>query len=174
MPHVRRPLGLLMIALLLAAVFALTLPGTAYWQRVLQDAGHGVVFAGVAVVLLAMRSAGERGGHRREDFLSSFAVAVVLGIATELLQRLLPNRDVSALDVLHDGAGAALGLAIVALAERRGDLHAPQAGTLLAVLLGGLVLVTWEPLRCARTPSRRSPRWVPPRTTYSSRRAMPR
>ena len=55
--RIPRPLGLLLIALLLAAVLMPTLPGTTYWHRVLQDLGHGVVFAGIAVVLLAMRPA---------------------------------------------------------------------------------------------------------------------
>lgn len=152
MPRLSRPFGLFLIAMLLAAVLVPTLPGRTYWQRVLQDGGHGVVFAGIAVILLLMRAAGDR--HRREDYVFSFVMAVALGIATELAQRYLPNRMVSALDVLHDAAGAALGLAVMALAERRGDPRA--AGPVVAVLLGAVTLLAWEPLRCARAYAERA------------------
>lgn len=151
-----RPLGSLLIALLLAALFIPSLPGQTYWQRVLQDAGHGAIFAGVAIVLLAMRPAAAPGRRLRGDFTACFVVAVTLGIATELLQHFLPHRQVSALDVLHDAAGAALGLAAIALVERRSGAFADRAGMAVAILLGAVVLLAWEPLRCARAYAERA------------------
>jgi VanZ family protein len=152
-----RPLGSLLIALLLAALFTPSLPGQTYWQRVLQDAGHGTIFAGVAIVLLAMRRGAATGRRLRGDYTACFFVAVALGIATELLQHFLPHRQVSALDVLHDAAGAALGLAAIALVERRGGAFAEdRAGTAVAILLGAVVLLAWEPLRCARAYAERA------------------
>ena len=150
MLRVPRPLGLLLIALLLAAVFVLTLPRTSYWQRALQDAGHGAVFAGIAVVLLAMRSPRAMSAYRPfRDYGFAFAIAVALGIGTELLQHYLPHRQVSIGDALHDAAGAAFGLAMVALQERRATAGAPLR--LAAVIgLAALAILVWEPLRCAR------------------------
>jgi hypothetical protein len=65
MLRMSRATGLILIALLLAAVFFLSLPGTTAWQRVLQDAGHGPVFAGIAIVLLLMQSPGASRPARR-------------------------------------------------------------------------------------------------------------
>jgi hypothetical protein len=148
MLRVSRPLGLLLIALLLATVFVPTLPGTAYWQRVLQDAGHGVVFAAVAIVLLAMWPPGPTAERRSSrDYGRALAVAVALSIGTEWLQVYLPARHVSVTDALRDAVGAVLGLAIVALAERRGAATNRYAAT---VVLAALVVLAWEPLHCAR------------------------
>ena len=162
-----RPLGSLLIALLLAALFTSSLPGRAYWQRVVQDAGHGVIFAGVAIVLLAMRPGAATGRHLRGEYTASFVVAIVLGVATELLQHFLPQRQVSALDVLHDAAGAALGLAAMALVERGGGAFAEdRAGTIVASCWA--LSYCWPGNRCnapvptpsARTPFPHSHRWA--------------
>jgi hypothetical protein len=157
MLRVPRPLGMLLIALLLATVFVPTLPATAYWQRVLQDAGHGVVFAAVAIVLLAMRPPGATSERRSaRDYGRALAVAVALGIATEWLQVYLPARHVSLLDALHDAVGAVLGLAIVALAERRGTAPGPATAYAATIALAALVALAWEPLRCARVYAERA------------------
>ena len=157
MLRVPRPLGLLMIALLLAAVFVPGLPGTVYWQRVLHDAGHGVVFAGIAIVLLAMRPSGTTPERRSgRDYGWAFAVALVLGIGTEWLQYYLPERHVSVTDVLRDAAGALLGLAIVALAERRGSRNRIVGSYATMCALAALAVLAWEPLRCARVYAERA------------------
>ena len=149
--RVSRPLGLLLVALQLATVFLLSLPGHVYWQRVVQDAGHGVVFAGIAIVLLSMRSPDAASMRRsRRDYGAAFAIAVALGIATELAQYYVPHRQVSVADVLHDAAGAAFGLAIVALAERRRLAPDPTVRIAMGVALGALLILAWEPIRCAR------------------------
>jgi hypothetical protein len=157
MLHIPRPLGLLLLALLLATVFVPTWPPTMYWQRVLQDAGHGMVFAGVAIVLLAMRSP-DRQAERRSgrEYAQAFGIAVALGVVTEWLQVYLPDRHVSVTDALHDAAGAMLGLAVVALAERRVATDRAVFRYAVACALGALVFLSWEPLRCARVYAERS------------------
>ena len=149
MLHVPRPLGLPLLALLLATVFLPALPATAYWQRVLQDAGHGVVFTGIAIVLLAGRRSGR-------DYAQALGIAVALGLLTELLQFYLPDRNVSAQDVLHDAAGAVLGRAIVALVERRGAADGRIVPYAITCALAALAVLAWEPLRCARVYAERS------------------
>jgi hypothetical protein len=160
MSRIRPVTGLLILAALLAAVFFLSLPGKTLWHRVLLDSGHGPVFAAIAVVLLLMWSpAGEGGVHRSRDYLRTFVVALALGIGTELVQFLQPNRSVSASDVLHDAAGAALGLALVAIsrigcAGRRSAAASPdpalRPATLAAVVLVAITVLAWTPLQCAR------------------------
>jgi hypothetical protein len=157
MLRIARPVGVLLVALLCAAVLFLSLPGTTYWQRVLQDGGHGPVFAAVAIVLLLMRAgAGPAANGTRtwSDYRWAFAIAFALGVVTELLQGYLPNRTPSLLDALHDAAGAALGLALVAWLEAP---RAPLARSWsLAVALAAVVVLGWAPLQCARAYAERS------------------
>jgi hypothetical protein len=111
---------MLIIAAMVAAVFFLSLPGTTVWRKVLQDAGHGPVFAVVGIVLALMRAppVGES-ARSPAMYLRAFAIAVAIGVATELIQYFQPGRNVSLIDVLHDAAGAAFGLALLVVAERR-------------------------------------------------------
>jgi VanZ family protein len=147
-----RPAALLLLALLVAAVLVTPLPSRLYWQRVLQDTGHGLVFAAIAVVLLSLVNRGApASAPSRNDCVSAFGVAVALGIATELLQHFLPGRSVSALDLLHDAAGAALGLAVVSATERPS-----RAGVAVIVAIVALLILAWEPVRCARAYVQRS------------------
>lgn len=137
--------GLVLIAILLGAVLGLSLPGTAAWQRVVQDAAHGPVFAAIAVILALMMTAPADASRRTaRNLVPAFAGAVLLGVATELAQRCLPGRFASVLDVFHDAVGAVFGLAALVLLERRG--RAPWF--VVAALLASTVLA-WEPLRCA-------------------------
>ncbi len=156
-PRLAPAAGLLLAALLLAALFTLSLPGDTLWQRVLQNAGHGPVFGALAIVVLLLQ-APPAGLQLRasSQYRTVFLAVVVLGIVTELLQRALPNRSVSAADVLHDTAGAALGLALAWLVERRlarrrgmdaGDGRTPVA---TAVALGACMILAWQPLQAAR------------------------
>jgi hypothetical protein len=143
--RILRAPGIALIALLLAAVLGLSLPGTAAWQRVLQDSAHGPVFAAIAVIMTSMMAvpAGESRRSTRSLVLA-FAGAVLLGIATELAQLYLPGRFASALDAVHDAIGAVFGLACLVLFERRG-----QAPWVLVAALLALTALTWEPIRCA-------------------------
>jgi hypothetical protein len=145
------------VSLLLAAVFFLSLPGTTLWQRVLQDAGHGPVFAGIAIALL-LRLAPPAGAVVRPGsaYWRAFLWATSIGVATELIQYSMPGRSVSWMDALHDAAGAALGLALVWFIERRlaarhGDTSDPSHGSIVAAIgLLAFTLLAWQPLQCAR------------------------
>ncbi|MGL6222622.1 MAG: VanZ family protein, partial [Steroidobacteraceae bacterium] len=156
-PPLPPAVGRVLAVLSLAAVFTLSLPDDTLWQRVIENAGHGPVFGALAIVLLLLR-APPAGLQLRSfsQYRAVFLVVVVLGIVTELLQLALPNRSVSALDVMQDAAGAALGLAVVWLVERRlarrleemaGDARTPVA---VAIALGACVILVWQPLQAAR------------------------
>ncbi len=147
-----RLIGLLLIALLLAAVFLLSLPDATAWQRVAQDAGHGPVFAGIAVIVLWLQQP-QDGIRSPRMYWRAFLIAAGLGVASELVQFFQNGRNVSLFDVIHDTAGAGLGLALVATAH----FKQPQARRLLAaMILAALVLLAWQPLRCAIAYAERS------------------
>jgi len=118
--RISRLTGVTLIALMLAAVFFLSLPGKTVWQRVVQDGGHGPVFAVIAIALALMRMPRPGASTRSAaEYVQAFAAAVAIGVATELVQFFQPGRDVSLIDVMHDAAGAMLGLALLAIFERR-------------------------------------------------------
>jgi hypothetical protein len=151
-------IGLALLALLLAAVFLLALPPTTLWRRALQDAGHGPVFAGIAIVLLLLRPA-PAGEHVRSwsQYRGAFVAALVLGVLTELAQRWLPGRSASLQDVLHDAAGAALGLCLAWWVEwRRCDRTGTSAPLkaagpwVLLVAMSAVAVLAWQPLQVAR------------------------
>jgi hypothetical protein len=157
-----RSVGVTLIALLLAAVFFLSLPGVTAWQRVLQDAGHGPVFAGIAAVTLLMQRAGSA-GPPPGAYWRALSITLGLGIGSELVQHFQPGRTVSLLDVAHDAAGAILGLSLFALIGRsrpdRGDLpnsRKTPASLLVCLGLGAFVFLAWEPLQCATAYAERS------------------
>jgi hypothetical protein len=158
LPRLSLLAGAALVGLLLSAVFFLSLPGITLWQRVVQDAGHGPVFAGIAVVLLLMRAPAAGAAIRSaSQYLDSFLASVALGIVTELLQHSMPGRSVSAMDVMHDAAGAALGLACIWfierwLARKRDGASGADARTpvVVAIALFAFTLLAWQPLQCAR------------------------
>ncbi|MDH5177875.1 MAG: VanZ family protein [Gammaproteobacteria bacterium] len=166
LPPLAPPLGLVLAALSLAAVLTFSLPDDLLWQRVIEDAGHGPVFAVFALALVWMLA--PRPGRPVREFGQYgkvFGVAVAVGIVTELLQWFLPERNVSVHDVLHDAAGAALGLASFWIVER---LLARRAGVAdasrtlavaVAVTSSGFVLLAWQPLQCARAYAERARSW---------------
>jgi hypothetical protein len=158
LPRLPRVAGALLVGLLLSAVFFLSLPGITLWQRVVQDAGHGPVFAGIAVVLLLVRGPAQGGAIRSaSQYRDAFLASIALGILTELLQYSMPGRSVSAMDAMHDAAGAALGLAFAWFVEHwlacrrnlapRGD---PGTRVVVAIALCAFTLLAWQPLQCAR------------------------
>jgi hypothetical protein len=158
--------GVLLAVLLLGAVFTLSMPDEKLWQRVVENSGHGPVFALLAVVLVWLQApTGDAVIRPYAQYLRVFALAVGLGVVTELVQWALPNRNVSAADVLHDAAGAALGLASFwwierRLARRRGV--APDdalSRVVVAIALGAFVLLAWQPLQCARAYAARAAAW---------------
>jgi hypothetical protein len=150
--------GLMLLAVLLAAVFLLELPPTTLWRRAVQDAGHGPVFAGIAIVLLLLQPAPPDTRLRAwPQYRRALLAAIALGALTELVQRWLPGRSASLQDVLHDAAGAALGLCLAWWLERRrsagvGTAAAsrPQASWVLLMTLSALAVLVWQPLQVAR------------------------
>ena len=148
----------------------LSVPGKALWREVLQDAAHGPTFATIAVVLALMRELRPGALVRSAAILlQSFAAAVAIGVLTELIQHFEPGRTVSALDVLHDAAGAAFGLALLAMIELRkpspglrstspadGRGVKRRAPAAIAIALAAFTVLAWPPLECAMAYARRS------------------
>jgi hypothetical protein len=172
--RISRPAGVTLIALMLAAVFFLSLPGKTVWQRVVQDGGHGPVFAVIAIALALMRIPRPGASTRSAaEYVQAFAAAVAIGVATELVQFFQPGRDVSLIDVMHDAAGAMLGLALLAIFETRTrpspglrptspagavEVEEPSPGlrptspagaVAVAIALAALTILAWQPLQCA-------------------------
>ncbi len=141
--------GVLIVAGLLAAVLFLSVPGAELWRKVLQDAAHGPVFAVVAVVLALMRPpAGPQAVRSWSVLCQSGALAVLFGAAAEVIQHFMPDRSMSLLDVLHDAAGATVGLSLLFLFERGvRPLRAGVAAILLAI--AALVVLVRDPVACA-------------------------
>lgn len=150
--------ALALVVVLLAAVLLPGLSQATLWRRVLQDAGHGPVFAGIAIVLLLGRAprpgATFRSGSQYRD---AFLLALALGVLTELVQAWMPNRQVSPLDVMHDAAGAMAGLSLLWWWERgrlaRSDATRVRAAAapmawLMAVV--AITLLAWQPLQAVR------------------------
>lgn len=165
-PPLRPIVGVIIAALLLSAVFLLTMPDELLWQRVLEDSGHGPVFAGFAFVLLWMWAPPAESAVRSpQQYWQVFAIAVALGVGTELAQWFMPERNVSARDALHDAAGAILGLAAFWGLERwrarRQGAHIEfTRGALVASLaLASFALLAWPILECARAYAERARAW---------------
>jgi hypothetical protein len=160
MSRLSPPVGLVCLAVLLAAVFVFALPGQTVWQRVMMDAGHGPVFAAMAVVLLWLQAPAGRGStYTLRQHGIVLALAVTLGVLTECAQAFLPDRNVSLGDVLHDAMGAVLGLGSFALVERSRAHHDRPPGRahwLWALVLGSLLALVWTPLECARAYAQRA------------------
>lgn len=165
-PRLPLAVGFVIAALLLSAVFLLSMPDDFLWQRVLEDAGHGPVFAGFASVLLWLHAppAHER-VRSTAQYLRVFGIAVAVGLLTELGQSFMPARNVSTHDVLHDAAGATLGLALAWCIERwlarrqgvaRGDA---RPALMLAIILAAVTILAWQPLQCARAYAVRKAAW---------------
>jgi hypothetical protein len=125
---------------------------------VLQDAGHGPVFAGIAIVLLLWRAPLPGATVRSvSQYRDAFLLALALGLLTELVQAWMPDRQAAPLDVLHDAAGAALGLSLLWWWERgrrsRFDatrVRAAAAPVVWLMAAAAITLLAWQPLQAAR------------------------
>lgn len=128
------------------------------WGRVLLNASHGPIFAGVAVLLGFLLA---RGRRRREPpgwpdwavYVQSLAISVALGVLIEFLQG-FQGRPPSLFDVMTDTAGALAGLSAWSLVSR------PEAGQpkafargnprlVIALGLAGAAFVLWWPIQVA-------------------------
>jgi hypothetical protein len=146
------------IAGLLSLLLFIRIPGRGAWLRATLDASHAPIFAAVAVLLaILLRSSGSRRERPSwpdwRRYGAVFVLAVVIGACIEFLQS-LSNRPPSLFDVCTDAAGAAIGLALLALVERW-RLPEPRPpgggfGRLLAALaVTGALFVSWRPVQTA-------------------------
>jgi hypothetical protein len=146
-----------LVSVLLAAVMLPGLSQATLWRRVLQDAGHGPVFAGIAIVLLLWRAPRPGAAVRSApQYRDAFLLALALGLLTELVQAWMPDRQASPLDVLHDAAGAALGLSLLWWWERRcsrfdaTQVRPAAAPVVWLAAAAAFTLLAWQPLQAAR------------------------
>jgi len=104
----------------------------------LENAAHAPVFGIASLILLSTLK-----GSRRRRYLLAWSGAVLLGVAVEGLQA-VTGRDVEALDILRDGAGAASFL-LAHWTLRNGPATRALRWALLAVAAGILILVFMPP-----------------------------
>lgn len=154
----RAAAALAAVAALLSLLLFVSVPGQGHWHDVTLDATHGPIFAVVAVLLVWMHPLDARSDGRAH--VNAFFVAVGLGILVEILQT-LARRPGSPFDVMTDAAGAAAGLGLWALVERRRSGEAARKAVggswwPLAIALTGITLVAWPPLQAARAYAARS------------------
>lgn len=74
---------------------------------------HGLAYAGLAVVTLRATSGGRWSGVGIWSVLAAWLIAVLYGVTDEFHQSFVPARMADLRDVVSDGVGAALGLAVV-------------------------------------------------------------
>jgi hypothetical protein len=146
------------IAALLSLLLFVSVPGQGLGYQVSLNASHGPIFAFVAVLVLLMLEPAERSGTIA--YVNAFFVTVGLGILIEVLQT-MAHRPGQPFDVMTDAAGAATGLGLWALVERRrgGAESRPADGRPwwpLAIALTGATLVAWPPLQAARAYAQRT------------------
>jgi hypothetical protein len=146
------------IAALLSLLLFVSLPGQGLWYQVSLNASHGPIFAVVAVLLLLAHDPAER--LAGTAYVNAFFVAVGLGILIEILQT-VAHRPGQPFDVMTDAAGAAAGLGLWALVERRRNGAAARPATggpwwPLVIALTGITLIAWHPLHAARAYAERA------------------
>ena len=155
--RLRAAASLITIAALLSVLLFVSVPGQGLWYNVSLNASHGPIFAIVAVLVLLMREPAERSDTLA--YVNAFFVAVGLGILIEILQT-MAHRPGQPFDVMTDAAGAAAGLGLWALVERRRSGAAqPAVGGPwwpLVVALTGITLIAWHPLQAARAYAQRA------------------
>jgi hypothetical protein len=117
-----------LIVVLLGTVLWFPISGAGRWYPVLLNAGHGIVFALVAILChRALRAI--RGMDARAWLVWAFGIAVLLGAVVELLQ--LPiGRDADLADVGRDALGAWGGLALLAALDGKRSARARAAAAL--------------------------------------------
>ena len=104
---------LLALVVIIALVIFAELPGSTLYWRELQNTGHTILFALVAVLSLILVQSSSQALLREpaKAYVAAFGIALLLAVMTELVQYLM-NSDASATDVLRDFAGIASGLGL--------------------------------------------------------------
>jgi hypothetical protein len=116
----------LAIGILLAVVVFSPGPGATRAGAALHDVAHAPVFACVTLLFLALFKRLERGGVVSQ-YLVAFVLAVSLGLATEIVQR-IARGDSSLFDLLSDAIGAFAACGIFAGFDRRISQQALRVG----------------------------------------------
>lgn len=152
----RRGIMAIAVAGLLAIFLIVDVSGDEAWLSTTLNASHGLIFAVIAVLLLALLR--DRAGWW--PYVAVIVGAVSLGALIEFLQS-YQGRPPSARDVLTDLAGAAAGLALWGLIRERpwNSSKASAWGVtwlLIAVVLAGVTFVIWPPLQAARAYAHRA------------------
>jgi hypothetical protein len=144
---------LLVVAIaLLSLLLLVRVGGNEAWLTVALDGSHVPIFAVVAVLLALMLRRGDRPGHEGPHYLAGFMLACAAGVVIEYVQS-FTGRPASLFDMGSNAAGAAIGLALLALYENAGRrLRLGRAGRwlLIGAGLAGLVFAAWRPLEAAR------------------------
>ena len=154
MPPMRRAFIAFAIAGLLALFLMVKVSVDAAWLATSLNASHGLIFAVVAVLLLALLR--QRAGWL--PYLAAMVGAISLGALIEFLQS-YQGRPPSLLDVLTDCAGAVAGLALWSLVRRRNPSERPHMGgtwLLITVALAGVAFIVWPPVQAARAYAHRT------------------
>jgi len=116
----------LAICILLAVVVFSPGPGATRGGAALHDIAHAPVFACVTLLFLMLFKRLQR-GRVLNQYLVAFALAVALGFATEIVQRLVRG-DSSLLDLISDAIGALAACGIFAGFDRRISQRGVRAG----------------------------------------------
>jgi VanZ family protein len=153
------------ILALLSLLLVIRISPTTAWLHVALDAGHGPIFAAVAILLalllepaVASAEAADRPDWVR--YRKVLVLCIALGALIEFLQG-FEGRPPSLFDVMTDTAGAMVGLALWALGKRyfasapHGSLD-PQSWAVIALGLVGITFVLLRPLHAATAYARRS------------------
>ena len=131
----RRWIGLAVGILLVVVVFA-PVPGDTRFLDKLHDAAHGQVFGGIALLILLWLRTRMIPASRfavLKQYAIAFTLAAVLGIATELAQKVIGG-NASWIDVRNDALGAMAFLLLFVPFDRRLAAFIRPAATALAVL----------------------------------------
>ena len=106
-----RPLTL-PVLLFIVIFYLSSLPGDTYVPSFFSaDKVLHVCVYGVLGYLVA-RALGSYGISRKQIFIRAFALCILYGISDEVHQLFVPHRHASVMDVLADGIGSSLGIAI--------------------------------------------------------------
>jgi hypothetical protein len=153
------------IAALLSLLLILRIRGDTAWLGALLNASHALIFALVAVILFEWLGRGRE--VSAEDpwpdwprIALVLLVSVILGIVIEFIQQ-FEERPASLFDVATDLAGAAIGLGLWSLWQRRRTRSAkerslPGTRILVAIVLVAVTFVLWRPLEAARAYAHRA------------------
>ncbi len=129
---------IVLLVLALALLGSVTLRDETRLIQELENAAHAPVFGIASLILLSTLK-----GSRKRRTLLAWIGAVVLGAAVEGLQA-VTGRDVEALDILRDGAGAASFL-LAHWTLQNGSATRALRWTLRALAAGILILVFMPP-----------------------------